>query len=93
MNYTISLNDWIEEWHDSQYADNFSDKGLEILYNNLTELNIDLSDITAIACDFVEYNSWSEFQDDYPNIDYSLQLYNQTLVLCADIDCILFHAF
>mgnify|MGYP003129783712 FL=1 len=58
-----------------QYKDSFSYEGLEALYNYLEEYSEDLGeniemDVVAFSCEFAEYNSIEEFQEDYGSEDY-----------------------
>ena len=58
-----------------QYKNNFSYEGLEALYNYLEEYSEDLGeniemDVVAFSCEFAEYNSIEEFQEDYGSEDY-----------------------
>ena len=58
-----------------QYKNNFSYEGLEALHNYLEEYSEDLGediemDVVAFSCEFAEYNSIEEFQEDYGSEDY-----------------------
>ena len=58
-----------------QYKNSFSYEGLEALYNYLEEYSEDLGeniemDVVAFSCEFAEYNSIEEFQEDYGSEDY-----------------------
>ena len=53
-----------------QYKDSFSYEGLEALYNYLEQYSEDLGedlemDVVAFSCDYSEYNSLQEFQENY----------------------------
>ena len=57
-------------YRSEQYKKNFSYEGLGALYNHLWEYcentgkDIEM-DIVAFSCDYAEYNSLQEFQEDY----------------------------
>ena len=67
---TINLSTFRDYFTQSQHINNFSYKGLEALYNYLEELSEDIGediemDIVAFSCDYAEYNSIKDFQEDY----------------------------
>ena len=68
---TITLSMFRDYFYKSdQYNNVFSYKGLEKLYNYLWELSEDIGediemDIVAFSCDYAEYNSIKDFQEDY----------------------------
>jgi|TARA_R100000084_G_C4571304_1_gene109367 lysozyme family protein len=68
---TITLSTFRDHFYRrEQYKNNFSYEGLETLYNYLWELSEDTGediemDIVAFSCEFAEYNSIEEFQEDY----------------------------
>ena len=67
---TVTEDRFIREFKGSAYKDNFSDKGLRALYEHLNEFadecehNIEM-DVVSIACEYNEYDSFKEFQEDY----------------------------
>lgn len=70
MKQTVNLNDFRNEFRGTQYENYFSWDGLEVLFDYFEDLEDDTGseielDIVAIACDFVEYSDFEEFQSDY----------------------------
>lgn len=66
----ISFNDFLEEFEKYGREDSFSYEGKKALYNYLNELGEDIGkpielDIIGLCCDFTEYESLEEFNDDY----------------------------
>lgn len=66
----VSFYDFLKEFEEFGREGQFSYEGKEALYNYLNELSEDLGehvelDIISICCDFTEYNSIEEFNDDY----------------------------
>ena len=66
----VYFNDFLEEFKKYGREDQFSYEGKKALYNYLNELGEDIGepielDIIAISCDFTEYASLEEFNDDY----------------------------
>jgi len=66
----ISFHDFLEEFEKHGREDQFSYEGKKALYDYLNNLSEDLGeplelDVIAICCDFTEYDSLKEFNDDY----------------------------
>ena len=66
----VSFNDFLEEFRRYGREDQFSYEGKKALFNYLEELSEDMGesmelDIIGICCDFTEYDSIEEFNDDY----------------------------
>lgn len=66
----VSFNDFVEEFKKYGREDSFSYEGKKALFNYLNELGEDLEepielDIIGLCCDFTEYESLEEFNDDY----------------------------
>ena len=66
--------------------DNFSHEGLHALFDYFEELSHDIGqpiefDPIAICCDFREYESFKQFQEDYDNIIDFEDLHNHTQVI------------
>lgn len=64
----VSFYDFLKEFEEFGREGQFSYEGKEALYNYLNELDIGEPielDIIGICCDFTEYNSIEEFNDDY----------------------------
>jgi len=69
LNAYISINQFVNLWNDSDRKNSFSRTGLETLYCFIEDnaLEIDLSDIIAIDCEFAEYNV-IEYASEYLDI-------------------------
>lgn len=66
----VYFNDFLEEFKKYGREDNFSYEGKKALFEYLNELSEDIGepielDIIAICCDFTEYDSLEEFNNDY----------------------------
>ena len=66
----VSFYDFLREFEEFGRANNFSYEGKRALYDYLSELAEDLGepmelDVIAICCDFTEYNSIEEFNNNY----------------------------
>ena len=66
----VSFNDFLEEFKEYGREEQFTYEGKKALFNYLNELGEDIGkpielDIIAICCDFTEYESLEEFNDDY----------------------------
>lgn len=65
---------------------NFSYEGLTALYKYLEELEQNMDqpielDTIAICCDYTEYKSLEDFQNDYPDIETIEDLMSETTVI------------
>jgi len=72
MKKTINEHEFIQSFREwDTYKNHFSINGLKALYTHLTDLEIDgvvtelELDVVAFCCEFTEYNSLKEFQNDY----------------------------
>ena len=72
--------------------DNFSRAGLSALYEYLEQLEEDIGnpielDVIAICCEYAEYESLEEFQEDYGDDYESIQdIESETTVIPVDDD-------
>ena len=86
----VSFNDFLEEFRRYGREDQFSYEGKKALYDYLEELSEELGkcielDVIAICCDFTEYSSLEEFNNDYSysigNIDDIEDIQDYTIVI------------
>ena len=90
MKQTVSLYEFTNAFHGTQYENNFTYEGLKALYTYLDELEektgeeLEL-DIVALCCDFTEYESLEEFRENYSS-DYETMedIENETTVIYID---------
>lgn len=88
MKKTIGVYEFIDEFRDSQYKNNFSYEGLKALYEYFEEyeevegIEIEL-DIVAIACDWTEYDNFEGIKEYYEDIETMEDLENITSVIEA----------
>jgi len=79
--------------------DNFSHEGLHALFEYFEDLSHDIGqpiefDPIAICCDYREYESFKQLQEDYPNIEDFDQLFDATTVISlAESDGFIIHQF
>jgi hypothetical protein len=79
--------------------DNFSHEGLHALFEYFEDLSYDIGqpiefDPIAICCDYREYESFKQLQEDYPNIEDWDQLFDTTTVISlAESDGFIIHQF
>ena len=79
--------------------DNFSYEGLHALFDYFEDLSYDIGqpiefDPIAICCDYREYESFKQLQEDYPNIEDWDQLFDKTTVISlAESDGFIIHYF
>ena len=69
----ISFYDFLDEFKKYRRDDQFSHEGKKALFDYLNEVGEDLGepielDVIALCCEFTEYNSLKEFNDDYSYI-------------------------
>ena len=79
MYQAINQYDFIQAFN-SLRPDNFSHEGLAALFDYLEGDDIEL-DVIGICCDFTEYNSFEDIQEEYQGIETIEDLYDNTLVL------------
>lgn len=79
--------------------DNFSYEGLHALYDYLDDLSHDIGqpiefDPIGLCCDYMEYESFKQLQEDYPDIEDFDQLFDTTTVIgLAESDGFIIHQF
>ena len=90
MKQTVSLYEFTNAFHGTQYENNFTYEGLKALYTYLDELEEETGeelelDIVALCCDFTEYESLEEFRENYSS-DYETMedIENETTVIYID---------
>lgn len=86
----VYFNDFLDEFKKYNRDDQFSYEGKKALYNYLNDLGelIEL-DVIGLCCDFSEYSSLKEFNNDYSysigeNIDFINDVYDYTIVIPID---------
>ena len=95
MKRTITESEFIDAFKGS-YADSFSYEGKKALYEYLTELEDSTGfemelDVIAIHCEYTEYNSFDDWQQDYGddndinNVD-DLQEFTQVIQFSGEFD-------
>jgi hypothetical protein len=87
MYIEVSQSQFVDEFKSSSRADSFSVQGLCALYDFLsdTDQSVEL-DIIAIDCDFVEYSSFEELQEEYASYELTCieDVYDYTSVIEFD---------
>lgn len=92
----LTLNDFKNEFIKFNRQNQFTNKGLEVIYDHLTD-DVEFPkgfkmDVIEICCGITEYNLFADLKKDY-DIDRIDDLYKETIVLCDDDDCIIFYTF
>lgn len=87
MKHTINLNDFKDAfWVSDSRRATFSYEGLEALYEGLTSYEEDCDteielDVIGLCCEYTEYNSLEEFNDEHDNKYKSIEdIENDTIV-------------
>jgi hypothetical protein len=87
MKITLSLGEFRDEVYKFEdRREQFSYKGLEALYNYITELEDETGeeiefDFVALCCDFTEYTDLEELQKNYNDIETMEDLESNTVVI------------
>jgi len=87
---TINEYDFSTAFHKMGRGEQFTYQGLKALYNYLEELGDDIGepielDVIALCCEFAEYDSIREFQEDYGNDYKSLEdIEDRTILIPLD---------
>ena len=95
----VYFNDFLEEFKKYDREDNFTYHGKKALFNYLDELGEDIGepielDIIGISCDFTEYASLEEFNDDYQlDIDDIDDINDYTIVIPIDNSSFIIQGF
>jgi len=87
---TINEYDFSTAFHKMGRGNQFSYQGLKALYDYLDNLGDDIGepielDVIALCCEFAEYDSLQEFQEDYGNDYKSLEdIEDRTILIPLD---------
>ena len=85
MKTNVTINDFGKAF-DLVRPNNFTSWGQDALYNYLVEIEEETDqeielDVIALCCDFTEYGSFDEFQQDYPDINSMKRSQDNTTVI------------
>lgn len=90
----VSFNDFLQEFEKHGRKDQFSYEAKKALYEYLNQISDDLGkplklDVIALCCEFTEYESLQEFNNDYSyslghDVDCIDDIYNYTTVIQID---------
>lgn len=87
MKKTVNESDFIEAFKSwESRKDSFTVPALKALFNYYEELEADSGvemelDVVAIDCDWYEYDSFEEVQDNYSNIETIEELQDRTQII------------
>jgi len=87
---TITKSEFTSTFHKMGRGNQFSYQGLSTLYDFLDDLGDDMEepielDVIALCCEFAEYDSLREFQEDYGNDYKSLEdIEDRTILIPLD---------
>lgn len=100
MKTTVNLNDFRDSFQRMNRKDNFTYKGLEALYDYLTEMEDSYDtelelDVIALCCEFTEYENLAEFHGEYNKEDYETieDIEDNTMVIKIDEDSFIIQDF
>lgn len=99
MKQTVNFSAFCDAFARSQYKSNFSYAGLINLFDYLEDYELSRSeelelDIVALCCDFTEYESLQEFQQDYSDSYESIEdIQDDTTVIMVDEDSFIVQNF
>jgi len=99
MIQTITSSDFTTAFHRAGRGDNFTYGGLIALYDYFEQYEDDTGeqielDVIAICCEYNEYESLAEFQEDYSEEYQSIEEIEQaTQVIMIDDDSFIIQAF
>jgi len=95
-----SVNSWdfSETFRQAGREDNFSQKGLDALFDYLEDYEESTGeqmelDVVAICCDFTEYENLKELQLDYPDIEDMDDLNDHTTVIMVNDEAFIIQQF
>ena len=97
MKTTLNLNDFLKGF-ETRERTNFSYDGLEALflyieeYEESTGTEIEYDPI-AFCCEFVEWDSFEEFQGQYPDIKTKEDIYDHAQFIDIDGECFITSQF
>jgi len=88
MKRTVCKDDFVQAFRDYNREINFSREGLEALFDYLERLEEDTGketelDVIALCCDFSEYETFAEIQNNY-NVKDLKELEGKTQVIRLD---------
>lgn len=97
MKITVSKNDFKREFKESNRQNQFTSYALGKLFDYLEEFEEIELDIIALCCEYTEFESIEELQQNY-NIPEDFEearnyLEDRTQVICFEEDCILIQNF
>jgi hypothetical protein len=100
MKQTINFYDFEQAFKQHGRIDSFTYQGLKALFGYLEDLEEAIEeelelDVIALCCDFTEYESLAEFQDNYGAEDYPglESIAENTIVIEIDSDSFIIQAF
>jgi len=97
MKQTINFNDFYDAFQEVR-PDNFSYEGLRALFDWLEDLadgtgeEVEL-DVIALCCDFSEYESLEEVQENYTDIESLDDLSEHTIVIDLDLGGLIIQSY
>ena len=99
MKKSITKNEFINAFTDYDREDNFSPEGLSALYDYFEQYTEDTGceielDVTAICCEYSEYEDLQEFQNNYGEDFETIEsIHDHTSVIMIDNDSFIIQDF
>ena len=86
MKQSITVSQFDDAFYNMGRQDNFSYEGRHALYEWIEQLDEDCGtetelDVIALCCEFTEYDSFEELQENYTSIESLEDLHDHTMVI------------
>ena len=93
MKQAVTIYDFVNAFESSDtYKNNFTRKGLHALFEELEQYEEDMGeeldfDMIALCCEYAEYESLKEFQDDYGKEYETFEnIQEETILIPVDVE-------
>jgi len=94
MYKTLTKSDFRDAFVRMGRKNNFSYDGLSALYDYLEEIQYGELDVIDLCCNFIEYNSLSDFQEYYDDVYKSIDdIADKTIVIPIDDERFIIQCF
>jgi len=89
MYRTVNFTDFVDAFRGMGRENRFTYEGKQALFDYLVEMELDTRepielDVIGLCCEFTEYESLAQLQEDYPDIESMEELEDYTTVIPID---------